>query len=60
MAEVVTPHPMPTTGMPDRVDSLNPPTDMDMKAGMKFGEMSINPGRAPSGPKPIVPKDLRK
>jgi hypothetical protein len=59
MATNVTPQPMPTTGMPDRVDSLNPPTDFDMRAGVKFGNMSVNPGRSPTGPKPVVPKDLR-
>ena len=49
MAET-TPRPMPTTGMPDRLGT-NPPTDVDMKAGVKFGPMSVNPGRPPKSEK---------
>jgi hypothetical protein len=51
MPQEVTPKPMPTTGMPDRVDSLNPPTDMNMRAGVKFGKMEVNPGKPPKGEK---------
>ena len=51
MAEekTVMPMPMPTTGMPDRVNSLNPPTDMEMKKGIKnTGTTEWNPGRKAS------------
>jgi len=45
MTKPPSPKPMPTTGMPDRLGT-NPPTDMDMKAGIKSSnEMKINPGR---------------
>lgn len=47
MAKIVTPRPMPTTGLPDRLGT-NPPTDFDMRAGAKLGPMSVNPGRPPS------------
>lgn len=51
MPKIVTPQPMPTTGMPDRVGQ-NPPTDIDFKnrSGATFGQMSVNPGR-PAGDK---------
>jgi hypothetical protein len=43
------PKPMPLTGMPDTLEGLNPPTDMDMRKGVKFGKMDVNPGRKESG-----------
>lgn len=46
MSNVPSPKPMPTTGMPDRLGT-NPPTDMDMRAGVKYGEINPNPGRKP-------------
>jgi hypothetical protein len=44
MVNQPTPKPMPTTGMPDRLDPV-PPSDMDLRKGVKFGKMSVNPGR---------------
>jgi hypothetical protein len=40
---------MPTTGFPDRVGNLNPPTDMAMKAGVSTDrKFKPNPGKKPS------------
>lgn len=46
MAEKATPKPMPTTGLPDRRDP-NARSDMDMKAGVTFGQMHVTNGRKP-------------
>jgi hypothetical protein len=49
MAKNVTPRPMPTTGMPDRVDQTYMPNDYtDMKKGVQSGGLSINPGKPAS------------
>lgn len=47
MAKCPPPKPMPTTGMPDRLetDKVSPPP-MNLKAGVSTtGNMHINPGR---------------
>jgi hypothetical protein len=46
MSKTVTPQPMPTTGMPDRVDPANQPKEM--RPPVQFGRMSVNPGKPPS------------
>jgi hypothetical protein len=51
MAMPPSPKPMPTTGMPDRVDP-NLISDMDMKRGMSSDrKMEVNPGRKGEGEK---------
>lgn len=48
MAETVTPKPMPTTGMPDRLEM--PPPPFNEKAGISSDrKMEVNPGRKPGG-----------
>jgi hypothetical protein len=48
MSKTVTPQPMPTTGMPDRVTL--PPPAFNQKRGMTTDRpMPVNPGRPPSG-----------
>lgn len=48
MSKCPTPKPMPTTGMPDRVDTRSVPSDYtDMKKGVTFGKMQVTNGRPP-------------
>ena len=37
--------PMPTTGMPDRVDPRDQPSPINLKAGATFGKMQVTNGR---------------
>ena len=49
MSKVVTPQPMPTTGLPDRREMPGPPPPAEQKAGLSSDRpMNINPGRPPA------------